>query len=61
MLDKEAIELIKILKKENENNSQEDKVFNNEWIRLVKKSWEATLDKKYLVKLKEWKQQNNLI
>lgn len=35
---REVSELIKILKKENETNSKEDREFNNEWIKLLCKS-----------------------
>ena len=35
----EACQLIAALKKENESNTPEERKFNNEWMRLIYKSW----------------------
>lgn len=43
---KEGALLIAKLRKENETNSQEEKVFNLKWIELLKKSMANALSKK---------------
>jgi cell division protein FtsL len=43
----DACKLVSILKKENETNSEDEKAFNNEWLRLIYKSWGMAIDKAY--------------
>lgn len=43
----EASQLIAQLKKENESNSEEERMFNEEWIRLLKKAMKEAINKAY--------------
>ena len=43
----EGSQLIAQLKKENESNSEEERMFNEEWIRLLKKSMKKAIEKTY--------------
>lgn len=43
----EACKLVSVLKKENETNTPEEREFNNEWLRLIYKSWGDAIDKTY--------------
>ena len=43
----EASQLIAQLKKENETNSEEERLFNEEWIRLLHKAIKEAINKEY--------------
>lgn len=43
----EACKLVEQLKKENETNTDEERQFNNEWLKLIYKAWGDAIDKTY--------------
>jgi len=43
----EGCQLIAQLKKENESNSEEERLFNEEWIRLLHKAFKEAINKAY--------------
>ena len=43
----EACKLVEQLKKENESNTEEERQFNNQWLKLIYKSWGDSIDKTY--------------
>jgi hypothetical protein len=43
----EACKLFEQLKRENETNTEEERQFNNEWLKLIYKAWGNAFDKTY--------------
>lgn len=43
----EACKLVEQLKRENETNTDEERQFNNEWLKLIYKAWGNAIDKTY--------------
>ena len=43
----EACKLVEQLKRENETNTEEERLFNNEWLKLIYKAWGNAIDKTY--------------